>query len=356
VSVLVPVLNEERHIREAVAAMRRQRFDGAIEFLYADGRSSDRTKEILEELAREDPRIRVFDNPLRHTAAGLNICLRHARGEFVARMDAHSLYPDDYLARGVARLREGGTQWVSGPQVPDPQGRVSAAAARALGTWLGQGGSRKWASGSGDGEGGEFELDTGVFTGVWKRQVVLDSGGWDEGWPRNQDAEMAARFLAAGERLVCVPAMGARYIPRNTLKGLYRQYHGYGYFRVRTALRHPHSLRRSSLLPPAVVCAAAAAVAAPRPLRGVARAGVGAYVAALVAAGASCLSDAPPEEAALVPAALAAMHLGNGVGVLQGMRAFGVPWAALANVAGLSGLAERLPVASQDVNAPSLAA
>jgi glycosyltransferase involved in cell wall biosynthesis len=88
VSVLVPVLNEERRIRETVAAMQAQRFDGAIELLFADGGSDDRTREILLELAAHDPRIRLLDNPRRHTASGLNVCLREARGEFVARMDA----------------------------------------------------------------------------------------------------------------------------------------------------------------------------------------------------------------------------------------------------------------------------
>ena len=43
ISVLVPVLNEERHIRATVAAMQAQRFDGTIELLFADGGSEDGT-------------------------------------------------------------------------------------------------------------------------------------------------------------------------------------------------------------------------------------------------------------------------------------------------------------------------
>ena len=69
VSVLIPVLNEERHIRETVAAMQAQRFEGSVELLFADGGSSDRTHEILEELAEGDPRIRILDNARRHGVA-----------------------------------------------------------------------------------------------------------------------------------------------------------------------------------------------------------------------------------------------------------------------------------------------
>src|SRR5919202_4839125 len=102
-SVLIPVLNEERHIRETVAAMQAQRVDGPVEFLFMDGRSDDATRAILDELAREDPRIRVIDNPGRGIPQALNVGLRHARGEYVARMDAHTHYPPRYLARGVER-------------------------------------------------------------------------------------------------------------------------------------------------------------------------------------------------------------------------------------------------------------
>ena len=143
--MLVPVYNEERHIRETVAAMQAQRFDGQVELLFADGgRSEDSTREILLELAASDPRIRVLDNPRRRTASGLNVCLREARGEFVARMDAHTYYADRYLAAGVERLRRGDTEWVSGPAVPRPVGPISRAVGAALASWLGRGGSRKW--------------------------------------------------------------------------------------------------------------------------------------------------------------------------------------------------------------------
>ncbi|HVM40269.1 MAG TPA: glycosyltransferase family 2 protein, partial [Acidimicrobiia bacterium] len=266
VSVLTPVLNEERFIRDVVASMRRQRFDGEIEFLFADGGSTDRTREILAQLAHEDRRIRVFHNEARTIPAGLNLLLRHARGRYVARMDGHAFYPADYLARAVERLERGDTHWVSGPQVPVGIDAGSRRTAMALSSRLGVGGSRRFVAAVTNGAAGEacdeVELDSGVFCGVWTRAVVDDLGGWDEGWPRNQDSEMAGRFLERGLRLVCLPDLGAEYVPRSSLRALARQYAGYGYYRAKTAARHPRTLRRSHLLAPAVVGMAAAA--APR--------------------------------------------------------------------------------------------
>src|ERR1019366_9250502 len=95
ISVLVPVRNEGPHLAETVASMQAQEFSGRIEFIFADGRSSDDTRAILEGFAVRDSRIRILDNPQGRTPHGLNLCLRDARGTFVARMDGHAQYPRD---------------------------------------------------------------------------------------------------------------------------------------------------------------------------------------------------------------------------------------------------------------------
>jgi glycosyltransferase involved in cell wall biosynthesis len=353
ISVLVPVWNEERHIRDTVAAMQAQRFPGVVELLYADGRSEDRTREILRELAEADPRIRVLDNPRRGTASALNVCLREARGEYVARMDAHTYYGDRYLAAGVQRLRRGDTDWVSGPAVPRPTGLVSSAVALALASWLGRGGSRKWEEAGGP-SGGERELDTGVFGGVWRRATLIDAGGWDERWPINQDSEMASRFLARGARLICLAEMVGYYVPRDSLKALARQYFRYGFYRARTFRRHPNSMRRSHMIAPALAGALPAAAVGPRGVRLVARAVLGCYALALVATGAgTALRTRKPAESAMLVAVLPVMHLGWGFGTFAGVARFGFPRAAFATALGRS--RERGPApAASSVYSPSL--
>jgi succinoglycan biosynthesis protein ExoA len=332
-SVLVPVLNEERQIREMVASMQGQRFDGSIELLFADGRSDDRTREILLELGVSDPRIRVLDNPRRRTASGLNVCLREARGEFVARTDAHTIYSDRYLAAGVERLGLGDTEWVSGPAVPRPRGVVSRAVALALASWIGRGGSRKWSEDPAEAE--EQELDTGVFGGVWRRASLLDAGGWDERWPINQDSEMASRFLERGARLVCLPEMAGHYLPRDSFGALARQYFRYGFYRARTFRRHPQSMRISHLIAPALTCMLVAALVGPRPLRLVFRLALVPYLASVFAAGARVAARRGKRpEGALMLAVLPTMHLGWGLGTLAGALRFGPPISALNHIAG----------------------
>lgn len=324
VSVLIPVLNEERHLRDAVRSMQRQHLDGNAEFVFVDGRSEDATRAILDELAESDPRIRVFDNPRRITPAGLNIALRHARGEFVARMDAHTRYPSNYLDSGVRRLRRGDVAWVGGPQLPHGDGPWSRRVAIATRSWAGLGGGAAFRMG----DDRETETDT-LFTGMWRRSTVVELGGWDEGWPTNQDVELAGRIRLAGGRIVCLPEMAAEYVPRDSLRKLGRQYYKYGLYRAKTAKRHPHTLRRSHILCPGVCLTAVAAAIAPRPLAKIARLGVGVYGLAVLTASAREARPGQRADAALLPAVFTTMHLSWGAGFLTGMARFGVPFAGL---------------------------
>jgi succinoglycan biosynthesis protein ExoA len=334
VSVLTPVRNEAGVIRRTAATITGQRFDGTVEYLLIEGRSDDATRAILDELAAADPRIRVLDNPRGDLAAALAVGLPAARGEFVAKMDAHTFFEPTYLQAGIDRLRRGDVHWVSGPPIPYGIDPGSRRVAIALESWLGVGGSMKWPrsfDGARDSE--ELELDTGVFSGVWRRSVLEGLGGWDVAWPANEDAELASRFFAAGERIVCVRAMGARYVPRGTLRGLARQYARYGYYRIKTARRHPASLRRSHALPPALALALAAAAGGGRRGRLLAGPALLAYGAAVTVTCARLRGRAEPGDVARLPGVFGAMHLGYGVGMLAGMARFGVPAGALVRLA-----------------------
>jgi succinoglycan biosynthesis protein ExoA len=309
-SVLVPVLDEEEHLPAVAAQMLRQRFDGTLEFLFIDGGSGDGTVAIVEELAERDERVRLLRNPARVTPVALNIGLREARGRYIVRMDAHTRYPDDYIARGVERLRRGDVAHVSGPQLAAWWDAGSRRVAIALRSRLGVGGAAFRTATE------EVEVDSG-FLGVWERERLLGLGGWDERWVRNQDGELAARIRADGGRIVCIPQMAASYLPRNTLRSLAKQYFRYGQYRARTCLRHPGSTRRSHLVPPAFALTLAAA-----PWSRLARAGVAAWLAAVVAESARLAvtdPDAEPQLAISLPPVFAAMHVPWGAGFVIGL-------------------------------------
>jgi succinoglycan biosynthesis protein ExoA len=341
VSVLVPVRDERALIATTARTILAQRFDGAIELLMIEGGSRDGTRAELDRLASEDERVRVLENPRGDLASALCIGLDAASGEFVAKMDAHTYFPPDYLRIGVDRLRRGDVNWVSGPPIPYGVDRCSRAVALALGTRLGMGGSGKWAASFSDGGSStadrslteEKQLDTGVFSGVWRRSVLERLGGWQPDWPVNEDSELASRYLAAGERILCLRSMGARYVPRSTLRGLARQYWRYGFYRAKTANRHPDSMRPLHLAPAGLVMTVLAAPISGRRGRRLIRVALASYATAQLwgIAGVARGGERGGErcEVGLLPGVFTTMHASFGAGWLTGCLRFGFPHAAL---------------------------
>lgn len=318
VSVLTPVRNEERDLPETIAAMQRQSIGDEVEFIFIDGESTDRTVDLILRAAAEDGRIRMLSNPDRRTPQALNIGLDAARGTYIARMDAHTIYPPNYLESGVARLVRGDAAWVSGPQLPLGRGRWSRRAALALGTRLGVGGAsfRRALS-------EEITTDSG-FTGLWRKSLLDELGGWDEHWPINQDGELAARIRERGLEIVCIPEMAAQYIPRDSLRALARQYWRYGQYRCKTSVRHPRSMRRSHALAPGLVVTACASLLPGRrgkPFRRM----LALYAAAVLTSVAPLGRTSSAADAAGAGVVLVVTHFAWGAGFITGIARFGAP-------------------------------
>lgn len=329
VSILVAVLDEGAFIHRTSDGITGQDYDGELEILFLDGGSRDGTLVHLRELADRDPRVRVLSNPRRTQVAALNLGLHESSGDVVVQMDAHTFYPPTYVADGVRRLQRGDVEWVTGPPVPCGVDAGSRRAALALGSRFGTGGADKWRPAA---DGAETELDTGVFGGVWWKATLERLGGWDQRFVLNHDAELAARHLRAGGKIVCLPQLAAEYVPRGSLRALWRQYRGYGYFRAATCGEHPDSMRPShvvSMLPATTLIAATL----PGPLGRLARAGLAGYGITAVLVSARLPPADRRREAIQLPAVFAAMHFSWGFGFLAGCRRFGVPWKAFRSVA-----------------------
>ena len=111
VSVIVPCYNEEKTIGLLLGAVYRQSFPRSeTEVIVSDGQSNDRTLEVVSEfqVSHPDLSIRVVENTLRSIPSGLNAAIRASQGEFIVRLDAHSVPDPDYVVRLQELLRTGG--------------------------------------------------------------------------------------------------------------------------------------------------------------------------------------------------------------------------------------------------------
>ena len=105
VSVVMPVYNGERYLREAIDSIINQTFTD-WEYIIVNEHGSNRaTTDILAEYAAMDPRIKVIQNEERlRIAKSLNVGFREASGEYIARMDGDDISMPERLQRQVDYL------------------------------------------------------------------------------------------------------------------------------------------------------------------------------------------------------------------------------------------------------------
>ena len=105
----MPAYNAEAYIREALHSALRQTYD-ALEVLVVDDGSMDRTAEIVREIAGRDERVTLLQQANAGVAAARNLAIEHARGEFIAPLDADDVWYLEKLEAQVRRMEEGGEE------------------------------------------------------------------------------------------------------------------------------------------------------------------------------------------------------------------------------------------------------
>ncbi|MFD9203834.1 glycosyltransferase family 2 protein, partial [Streptomyces anthocyanicus] len=211
VSVIMPVLNEERHLRGAVQAILAQEYAGEMEVVIAIGPSSDRTEEIAAELVREDPRVHTVPNPTGRTPAALNAAIKASRHPVVVRVDGHGMLSPNYIATAVRLLEETGAQNVGGIMHAEGENDWEHAVAAAMTSKIGVGNAAFHT-------GGQAGPADTVYLGVFRRAALEQQGGYNEEFIRAQDWELNFRIREAGGLIWFSPELRVSYRPRPSIQ------------------------------------------------------------------------------------------------------------------------------------------
>jgi len=247
VSVIVPCRNEIGSIDVFMRAVFGQSsLPCDFEVIIADGMSTDGTRDRLAEWSAREPRIRLIDNPEHIVPTALNRAIRASRGEVIIRLDAHSEYAEDYLFECVRVLLTSGADNVGGPMRTRAVTPFQQANAAAHHSWFAIGGGKFH-------DPGYSGLADTVPYGCWRRQTLLDLGLFDESLVRNQDDELNLRLTLRGGKIWQSESIRLWYQPRSTLRGLFRQYYQYGYWKVAVIRKHKQPASIRHLVPVSMV-------------------------------------------------------------------------------------------------------
>ncbi|CAB4567897.1 MAG: glycosyltransferase [Actinobacteria bacterium] len=248
ISVILPILNEEKYLADSVRAILNQKFEGPLEVILAVGPSKDRTMEIARTLQSQDARVIVIENPTGRTAAGLNLAIAASSYSIILRVDGHANIPDNYCQMAYEILKETGAVNVGGIMDASGASIFEKSVARAMKSPLGVGASRFHTGGN------SGEVDT-VYLGVFRKEALLAVGGFDERFTRAQDWELNFRLRKMGGVIYFDPRLIVSYRPRSTFSALARQYFQYGRWRRVVARSHKGTINYRYLAPPFTVIA-----------------------------------------------------------------------------------------------------
>lgn len=103
ISVVIPAYNAERTVLETVESVQKQTFSD-LEIIVIDDGSTDKTKELLEGVT--DERLKIFSYENGGVATARNRGMAHAKGEFIAFLDADDLWTSDKLELQLRALQQ----------------------------------------------------------------------------------------------------------------------------------------------------------------------------------------------------------------------------------------------------------
>ncbi len=227
VSIIIPCRNEEKHIRKTIDSIIRQDFNYEFEVIVVDGNSIDSTKEILYSYKKDIKNLIILDNPDKIVPISFNLGLTQSKGEYIIRVDAHSIIGKDFLKNCIKIINREGLDCVGGPTLHISNGVVGDSIRICQTSKFGSGGVYF----RNENTKGRY-VDTLAF-GAYKRSVFKSIGGYDEELIRNQDDEFNFRLCQSGGHIWLDPAIKSSYFSRNSLMSFVKQYFQYGFYKVR---------------------------------------------------------------------------------------------------------------------------
>lgn len=247
VSFIIIAYNEGNTLQSILRDVQRQDYPHEkIEILLVDGISTDNTKNIMCEFAKEEKsflRIEILDNPKKTLPCGWNVALEEARNDIILRVDAHSSIPTDFISKNVSCIMSG--EKICGgyrPNIIDEDTPWKQTLLMAESSMFGssiapyrRNNGRRYVN--------------SVFHGAYCKEVFDKVGNYNEQLSRTEDNEMHYRMRQAGYKICFDPNIISYQHTRNTLKKMLRQKYLNGYWIGRTVKVCPGCLAIYHFIP-----------------------------------------------------------------------------------------------------------
>lgn len=203
ISVIVPVYNMEKYIRECLESVLNQKLDN-IEVIVVNDGSTDHSLEILKDYAKQDPRIVILDQNNQGVFAARNRALWYSHGEYVCFMDPDDFYPDNgTLELLYQKAKENQARICGGSFSEYRNGTVKKSF------------EEKNAKYSFSREGfinyRDYQFDYGYHRFIYDRKLLIDNQIFFPPYKRFQDPPFFVKAMVAAGAFYAVPQVVYRY-------------------------------------------------------------------------------------------------------------------------------------------------
>lgn len=210
VSVVIPCRNEFKYIAGLLDSIVTQNYPKEkLEIIIADGMSDDGTRNIIKEYSEKYQYIKLIDNEKKIVPTALNKAIKMSIGEIIIRLDAHSIYPNNYFSKLIEVSESTGADNVGAmwETCPGNDTLKAKAIAIAMSHPFGVGGATYRIPTT---KTEPFEVDTVPF-GCYKRSVFEKIGYYDETMLCNEDNDFNDRLLKSGGKILLIPTLKIKY-------------------------------------------------------------------------------------------------------------------------------------------------
>jgi glycosyltransferase involved in cell wall biosynthesis len=195
------VYNARQYLQPCIESVLRQSYPD-FEFVIVDDGSTDGSDHIVEQFARQDPRIRLYKQPNRGVSAARNLAVSHSRFQLLATMDADDIMLPSRLQRQLEFMQQHPDASVgcSYAQLIDRNGKVIGSSHTIVDVRRGR-----------EQRNPHLFLEIVHPSTIIRKQALLDVGGYSDQFRVAVDRELWGRFVTAGHLIEVMPESLIQY-------------------------------------------------------------------------------------------------------------------------------------------------
>ncbi len=227
ISVIIPCRNEEKYISSCLASFIEMEYPkDLMEIIIVDGRSEDKTLDIVKSFQSLYPFIKILENPDLFAPSAFNIGIKNATSEYIMIASAHSSFEKNYISEVLNAHKTFKCAGAGGILKTDVKNKSkkTLSICKVLSNQFGVGNSKFRV-----GTSKPASVDIVPF-GVYKKSIFETVGFYNEKLKRNQDMELSKRMIEKGKKIYLIPTAKSTYFARETYKDLALNNFGNGFW------------------------------------------------------------------------------------------------------------------------------